>query len=535
MAWNDTPPTKEELGSSPAKRWDATPPTKEELGGNQNISQAQSLGSGLVEGMAGGFSDELGGAGKALMDTITGITPVSDTLENYRRQRDLLRQDFKTNAAANPKTALLGNLIGSAAIPMGALEGTSSVGKGLALGGAAGLGGSEADLTKGDAGQALSDTASGAALGGITGPVLEKLLGTISPEKLLAFANRRSLNQTGIKGAAYKKLVQGGNAEDVGQRLHDMGITGAFKSPEEILEAAQNAKQEAGQNIGENLKTLDQPGVTPENPNPQNLIEKLQEQRQPGLLNNQGDPYKTTSTNNTQLNNIVDDINSHGLNNVSFEEAQRLKMMLKKAAYDANGNIINDEANAAYGIVNKEIENAAEKKADVIGIPGLKNEYVNNKKNYSSADIAERASTGKVASDAVNKDISLTDYIAGGAGALTHGNPGMIAGALANKAARTYGNGILGGVARGASQIFSMPKQGLQTVANGLMSQGETGQKLGNLLMQAAERDDVGKNALLFSLMQQPQYRELLKTHLGTNPGEEGSSSSGNGGFSGGQ
>jgi hypothetical protein len=111
MAWNDAPPTKQELQAKPA--WNATPPQPHELGQaspNKDISVLQSLGSGAAEGLTGGFSDEIGAAGKALMDSVTGTTDIGDTLDNYRRQRDMLRQDFKKNHDAHP---ILGNVSGN--------------------------------------------------------------------------------------------------------------------------------------------------------------------------------------------------------------------------------------------------------------------------------------------------------------------------------------------------------------------------------------------------------------------------------------
>lgn len=90
-----------------------------------------------------------------------------------------------------------------------------------------------------------------------------------------------------------------------------------------------------------------------------------------------------------------------------------------------------------------------------------------------------------------------------------HGISGIIGGA-STKAANVGGQ-VYGGISK---ILVGLPKEGLKTVASHISETGgEVGQKLGNVLNEAADRDDIGKNALIFSIMQQPAYRQLLDSY----------------------
>lgn len=125
---------------------------------------------GGLQGATLGFSDELAGAIESV---------ISD--KSYQQARDESR---KANAAAQKEHPWLyggGELGGGAAtllIPgVGAAGG---LGKALATGATAGLGGSEADLAKGEYGKAALDTAIGAGLGGVAhgvGSAIGKVVG----------------------------------------------------------------------------------------------------------------------------------------------------------------------------------------------------------------------------------------------------------------------------------------------------------------------------------------------------------------------
>lgn len=99
--------------------------------------------------------------------------------ETYREGRNLARQQEEAFSNENPKSGLAldiggGLLTGGAGLAKSGVKSLLDVAKsgvktGSGIGAIYGLGSSEADLTKGDIGQALQDTAKGAAVGTVTG------------------------------------------------------------------------------------------------------------------------------------------------------------------------------------------------------------------------------------------------------------------------------------------------------------------------------------------------------------------------------
>lgn len=124
----------------------------------------ESFGRSALQGLTGGFADEIAG----------GIEHLA-TGKPYSQARDESRINFKTAEEANPVTSTLGNLAGGVA--SFAVPGLGAVGKGLSgaiqtgakLGGIYGLGNSEADLTKGQVGDAATDALKGAGVGAVLG------------------------------------------------------------------------------------------------------------------------------------------------------------------------------------------------------------------------------------------------------------------------------------------------------------------------------------------------------------------------------
>lgn len=118
----------------------------------------------------------LGPGRQALSERREGEGLVDALMRRYRQGRDAARGELATGAQANPKTAIGSQLAGALLLPVpgagGARVGSSLPGLvkgGTAMGAAAGLGGSRADLTRGEGGQALFDAGTSAAMGGAGG------------------------------------------------------------------------------------------------------------------------------------------------------------------------------------------------------------------------------------------------------------------------------------------------------------------------------------------------------------------------------
>lgn len=153
---------------------------------------------GAAKGATFGFDDEIGGITKALWDKhVTGKK--EDFWDLYSKVRDSIRQEHAAAEEQQPVASFAGEMAGGilpmalapeAMLGKAAVKGASWLEKAKALGitgakvgAVAGLGGSEADLTQGEVGQATKDTlggaASGAAIGGIAMPIVQKGVGSL--------------------------------------------------------------------------------------------------------------------------------------------------------------------------------------------------------------------------------------------------------------------------------------------------------------------------------------------------------------------
>ena len=142
-----------------------------------DVSQAESLGRGAVQGVTFGFGDEIYGAAKGAYDKVIGSGDFSGT---YAKERDAVRTANDRAQEANPTSYFAGELGGGVALPFGfaraGVKGAQLANAGLkarsmaaakegaVYGAAYGLGNGEGDV--GD--QALS-TIGGAIGGGAVG------------------------------------------------------------------------------------------------------------------------------------------------------------------------------------------------------------------------------------------------------------------------------------------------------------------------------------------------------------------------------
>lgn len=208
-------------------------------GWKANLEDAKRALSGDVRGavnsQVGGLKDLVGmGQDPSLGDVVLGRDGASDWTRRYRDHRDSAQRALDEMERQNPKSALAGGITGGVAtgllIPGGTVVRGASLGAkvgqaakvGAVLGGAAGLGHSDADLTKGEFGEALKDTATGAAFGAGGGAVgvglghgLGKLrdyartkLGPMAEQKLLE-AKLRAEAMAGEKVSARLKSLRG--------------------------------------------------------------------------------------------------------------------------------------------------------------------------------------------------------------------------------------------------------------------------------------------------------------------------------------
>jgi len=231
-------------------------PKKEQV---QKMSKAESALQGAGQGATLGFGDELSGAAGYLAGKL-GLTPDM----GYEYYRDYARNQAKEASAANPYTYGAGQIAGgiaTSAIPglgaAGSFKG--AVGTGAALGGASGVGASEANLLSS---QTLQDAALGAGLGGALGGVSQKLANYLTgakpvTENLNKIADKLAEKATGATAAQAERFSPG-----AGRILREQGLVRFGDSPANIAERVAAAERTSGINIGEAINKLNDQGVT---------------------------------------------------------------------------------------------------------------------------------------------------------------------------------------------------------------------------------------------------------------------------------
>jgi hypothetical protein len=497
------------------------------------VSYLESLLRGGAQGATLGFADELSGGGQALMDASKneGLTNIDlpQLLANYSKHRDESRKEFDAAEQANPKTFLAGQIGG--AIPgallapeAAGLKGMAAVGAGM--GALSGAGTSKADLTKGDVSGFAKDVATDAAGGAILNASLGSLLSKFSPSALEKTAAERAVKATGANKSQIKKLIDSDRVLPYGKNLLDSNIVTAGGNPESILENALAQSESSGQEIASILNKLDSkysvtnPEIRKDFFNPSTAIDKIKELQSKYIKN--GDVVPLYKDEYNKLQQAIDTISQYGNKPINFSEASVLKKLISDTAYSQDGKLTDQLMGQVRGILNDSIEDAADTVTKKANDPALFQQYIDSKDMYRTSKDAYNAALGKSAGNLVNRDLGITDYMAGIGGAMAHGGGAGFVAAGVHKLAKTYGNGIIARTAYTGANIgkalTQVPQDVLKSSGEALIASGDQlSGKLGRVLIQAADRDDVGRNAVIFSLLQNPSYRELLQGLVGNN------------------
>jgi hypothetical protein len=238
--------------------------------------------TGFGEGASLGWGDELAGAVGAtidrpvtyLMDRFSGVPsdlagePEESTFgERYKQTRDFARRQQEKAKEDQAGAYYGGMLTGGIAtgVATGGVGAKALAGRAVAEGAVAGLGGSEADLTKGEYGQAAEDTAIGGIAGGLI-PQAGKIAGGIyktagdvlggALSKTGKGIKKATQFVTGVKGDADKKIIEGAS-EILGVPKNELNL--------EVVEYLKSKglgwskKEKLLQGIGDDLKNLTDP------------------------------------------------------------------------------------------------------------------------------------------------------------------------------------------------------------------------------------------------------------------------------------
>lgn len=209
-------------------------------GGSLGLSDELSGAMGAVDELGRRVRTVLGATGDGSVPVEQENLPLKDALlARYRRERDEMRNETAAGERENPKTALAAELTGAVAMPApgpGKVKGVVGLTKyGAKLGAASALGNSDADLTRGELGDAAADVAigagGGAAIGALTAPL------QVSASRLSGLLRREA---QGVRADKFGKLADAADKEIA-------SLKGEFGS---ATQAGSRANENVGRAVG---------------------------------------------------------------------------------------------------------------------------------------------------------------------------------------------------------------------------------------------------------------------------------------------
>lgn len=500
----------------------------------EEAGMLESAGVGALQGATMGFADEAEGAAKALGNE-------GDLVENYRKYRDLARKRTDEQENANPKSAFAGNLLGGAA--------TMFLTRNPILAGiATGLGSSKADLTKGDIKGAAIDTGIGGVLG-FGGKVLgNKLSKYFSPASREAASSAQAAKAAGIVENPMKKTgstllekgaLEGGTEGQVVlnklQPLIDKSESSLQKS---LLEAEQALSQKSPEEIASRIgdagdKVMDTFGqYTKRLSNTSDQFQKQAIDNVSETVMDYANKIKQAGNSPSQLNEIkrglyreIQSLEPKAYDKLNPQYDLRDKVAVLKQVNSIvrqQIELLGDEAGGNLGQIIKKTNN------DIGNLVDSSKQLTKNM--FSPADDGSVLDT---AYKAFKNPIKTVVTGVGDAIGVPQAQLGMAKAnkALAKRLNTGVGEAVQEIVPRLGQQapIATIPELPSKTPAEhsksvyyssndelkmnaAKLSQNPEFKTLSDALVKAIDTNDSGKkNAVLFSIMQNPKARELMK------------------------
>lgn len=445
---------------------------------------------GVAQGATLGFADELAGAVGGGIDALTSDKTFT---EGYRESRDAARKGDAEAQDQNSKTYLAGNLLGGLATGGAVTGGLAKAGatglKGVVAGGAIdALGQSDADLTKGEVGDAAMDVAGGAALAGgmgLVGKGLGKVVDSLA-------------DQQGIRDAAAEHAVKSlnpilsqqevlnnrGLSKELGRELLDQKVVGFGDDVKAMQPKLEELLGKKGKAIGALRKEAQDAGHTIDLTDLKTKSEGMLADAANGLDTDRAlaNVYRNNVKSLGQVpERSVEDTQDiiHRINNtLNFNKATNKITPAEEARMALRKDLV--------GKVDEAVGKLGDDKAVM---------YDKLKKQFGLFKEGDKILDKSVARAERNRGLSLTDYITG-ASALSGGD-GMAAAALAmaNKIARERGN---------ASMAVALNKLGNSQSLNKLG-------KFAKPLTDALQRGEAAVAATHAILMRDPEYKAIIE------------------------
>ena len=482
-----------------------------------------------------------------LLDFATG-NDVSESLPDYveRRDENLRRQDALSKE--NPKASLAGTALGigaTALAPIGvAAKGASTLGRvaqagkiGAIYGAAQNPGDIEGEISP----LQIEGRARNAAIGGALGAGSDAALQAISigarkvSPILRDYASRKAFQALGPTKAASERAMDRGQDVAIGRTLLDEGAIPILGSPGRIQGRVEALSEKTGKRYGDILDQT-QAAIDAKHQIPPVAGEKLsvdtkalaeRVKSSPEHLE-LGSPGMEGGL--SRANAALETLASKG--DLNLREAQALRRGIDKSI---NFGKRSDEMAPAMGSLYAQRSGIRDEMNRIVNdassrgwtdIPA--DELKAMGRAYNNVETASDIVGKRVAGDASNRSISLTDTMAALAGAASGGGPlkaavtGGLAGAT-NKAVRVFGRSAAARGANKASEASSAISRALDkasTASVGAVSALLAGSRdfTPSDLSDPELLDTIRKNPMLLEHIVDPKVRAQLERSLGRDP-----------------
>lgn len=320
----------------------------------------------------------------------------------------------------------------------------------------------------------------GKAIGGISNV-------TGAAEKLKSFANEKALKAAGAMTKDFNMIHDKDMADSLGSFLLDNKMVTPLATVSKVAERLEEAKETAGKTIGHILDTSDAAHA----PRLSASEIALSLSEDPEIAGLGKVPGKEGTA--RQINNYIETLYKNG-DNLTLREAQKLRQGIDESI---NFNKKVPEMAGAQPYLYKMRDAISQKMNDAVNTldSTTGGEAVNRLKEanlaYSKLATLDKIAENRLGALSSNRAISLTDTMAGLAGAMAGHSPlqhaALGAGAaLANKAGRTFGPGMMATGANALSQGIAAAPGMLSSPALGIA--GPAGGAITGLLNRTAKK-----------------------------------------------